>query len=78
VRYDGFSLFAARDPNIFAIFQIHKKLGLGQGCQPSRRPKNGRFNRKRKLNGINLQFSGLALSLAILLGFADSTKMADK
>jgi hypothetical protein len=47
-------------------------------CQPSRWPKNGRFDQKRKLNGINLQFSGIALSLAILLGFADSTKMADK
>jgi hypothetical protein len=33
VQYDGFSLFAARDHNIFPVFQIHKMLGLGQGCQ---------------------------------------------
>jgi hypothetical protein len=33
---------------------------------------------KKKLDGINLQFSGMALYSAILLGFIDSTKMADK
>jgi hypothetical protein len=40
--------------------------------------KSGQFDQKRKLNDINLQCSGIALSLAILLGFADSAKMADK
>jgi hypothetical protein len=44
--------------------------------QPAK--KNDQFDQKRKLDGINLQFSGMALYLAILLGCTDSTKMADK
>jgi hypothetical protein len=48
------------------------------GFSPVAGLKSGLFDQKRKLNGINLQFLGIALSLAILLGFADSTNMADK
>jgi len=34
VLYDGFLLFTVGDPNNL-IFQIHTKLGLGQGCRVS-------------------------------------------
>jgi hypothetical protein len=48
------------------------------GFSPATGQKNGQFDQKRKLNGINLQFSGMVLSSAILLGFVDSTKIAGK